>query len=136
MLQILRALVLTVLALTRFTASTAAQEVTVPDPDLNAVIRATLQKPNGPLTAQDLLGLTNLQACCRNIASLSGLERDADVSRAVLWAVVPGRRGGIVLLNRPLGAGVEDFGSEMPSPFDVLRAAVDKLCRTLDMARS
>ena len=84
MLQILRALVLTLLALTRFTASTAAQEVTVPDPDLNAVIHATLQKPNGPLTAQDLLGLTNLQACCRNIASLSGLEAARNLRTLIL----------------------------------------------------
>jgi hypothetical protein len=42
--------------------SAGAQEVTVPDPGLNAAIRDALQKPNGPLTEQDLLSLTNLSA--------------------------------------------------------------------------
>lgn len=51
-----------------------AQNVAIPDPGLNAVIRETLQKPIGPLTEQDLLTLTNLQACCRNIQNLQGIE--------------------------------------------------------------
>jgi len=51
-----------------------AQEVSIPDPGLNAVVRATLQKPNGPLTEQDLLTLTNLSAITRNIQSIIGLE--------------------------------------------------------------
>src|SRR5262245_41590668 len=51
-----------------------AQEVTVPDPALNAVIRETLQKPIGPLTVQDLSTLTNLSAISRNIQSIAGLE--------------------------------------------------------------
>jgi len=56
-------------------ATTApAQNVSIPDPGLNAVIRETLQKPIGPLTEQDLLTLTNLNACCRNIQNLQGLE--------------------------------------------------------------
>ena len=59
---IIRPLVLTVLTLTNFVASTLAQEVTIPDPRLNTVIRETLGKPAGPLTQLDMLGLTNLTA--------------------------------------------------------------------------
>src|SRR5438876_12253310 len=57
-----------------FVASTVAQEVLVPDPGLNAAIRAALQKPAGPLTEQDLLSLTSLNAESRNISNLQGLE--------------------------------------------------------------
>ena len=46
----------------------------MPDPDLTAAIRVALSKPTGPLTQQDLLSLTNLNACCRSIRSLEGLE--------------------------------------------------------------
>ena len=70
----IRPLVLTVLALTSFVASTLAQDVSVPDPGLNSAIRAALQKPNGPLTQQDLLSLTNLDASRRNVSSIVGLE--------------------------------------------------------------
>src|SRR5689334_16104966 len=62
------------LILTGFVISTAAQEVSLPDPGLNAAVRAALQKPAGPLTQQDLLTLTNLDASSRNISSLAGLE--------------------------------------------------------------
>src|SRR5215471_14341703 len=55
-------------------ASLLAQEVLVPDPGLNAAIRAALQKPTGPLTQQDLLSLTSLDASRRNVASIQGLE--------------------------------------------------------------
>lgn len=54
--------------------SAGAQEVSIPDPGLNAVIRETLQKPVGPLTQQDLLSLTNLDASNRTIGSAAGLE--------------------------------------------------------------
>ena len=57
-----------------FVSSSGAQEVTIPDPGLNAAIRQALQKPNGPLTEQDLLSLTNLLAGHRNISSVEGLE--------------------------------------------------------------
>src|SRR5262245_27276224 len=67
------AIVLT-LALTSFIASAIAQEVIIPDPGLNAAIRQALEKPNGPLTETDLLGLTNLIADARNITNLAGLE--------------------------------------------------------------
>ena len=54
--------------------SASAQEVFIPDTNLNAVIRGALQKPNGPVTQQDMLSLTNLGAIFRNITNLQGLE--------------------------------------------------------------
>ena len=51
-----------------------AQEVPVPDAGLNAAIRDALQKPAGPLTMQDLLSLTNLNADSRNVSSVEGLH--------------------------------------------------------------
>ena len=71
---IIGSLVLTALTLTNFAASTLAQEVSIPDPNLDAVIRQALQKPNGPLTQSDMLGLTNLSAIFRNITNVQGLE--------------------------------------------------------------
>lgn len=63
-----------ILILVGFTTAIQAQEVSIPDPGLNAAIRDALLKPNGPLTGQDLLSLTVLNACCRNISDLRGLE--------------------------------------------------------------
>ena len=60
--------------LTCFVFSSGAQEVTIPDPGLNAAIRQALQKPNGPLTEPDLLGLTFLSAGGRSISNVTGLE--------------------------------------------------------------
>jgi len=71
---LIRSLILTLVALTSFATSTLAQEVSIPDPGLDAAIRAALQKPFGPLTEQDLLGLTNLDASRRNVKSIVGLE--------------------------------------------------------------
>src|SRR2546428_555134 len=48
--------------------------VTIPDPGLDAAIREALQKPSGPLTEQDLLSLTVLNATNRNVSSIEGLE--------------------------------------------------------------
>jgi formylglycine-generating enzyme required for sulfatase activity len=55
-------------------ASADAQEVAIPDAGLNAAIRDALQKPNGPLTDQDLLNLTILDASRRGVLSIQGLE--------------------------------------------------------------
>jgi len=66
--------VLTLLVLTSLTTSLLAQEVSIPVPGLNAAIREALQKPAGPLTQQDLLTLTNLDASTRNISNPQGLE--------------------------------------------------------------
>jgi len=62
------------LALTSVVTTAPAQEISIPDPGLNAAIRQTLQKPTGPLTEQDLLGLTSLTADDRNITNIAGLE--------------------------------------------------------------
>jgi internalin A len=59
---------------TCFALSARAQEVSIPDPGLNAAIHQALQKPSGPLTESDLLSLTNLPAGSRNISSVKGLE--------------------------------------------------------------
>ena len=69
-----RPLVLAALILTGFVVSTPAQEVFIPDPGLNAAIREALNKPVGPLSAQDMLGLTNLDARSRSISSVEGLQ--------------------------------------------------------------
>src|SRR5215813_8490946 len=63
-----------VLAMASFLTPAFGQTVSIPDPGLNAAIRAALAKPTGPLTAPDLLSLTNLQARNRDISSLQGLE--------------------------------------------------------------
>src|SRR5689334_2608028 len=71
---IMRPFVLALLLLANFVSLNFAQEVSIPDPALNAVVRATLGKPAGPLTQADLLGLTNLSAIFRNITNAQGLE--------------------------------------------------------------
>src|SRR5438128_2222128 len=77
-LQMIRPLVLALLALVSF--ASFAQEVSIPDPSLNAAVRTALQKPTGPLTEQDMLGLTLLSACCRDIKSIEGLEAARNLS--------------------------------------------------------
>ena len=95
-IPILRWLLLTLLALIGFTTRVVAQEVSIPDPGLNAAIREALQKPVGPLTESDLQALINLSACCRNITSVEGLEAAANLQVLDLHAnsltnfVVPG----------------------------------------------
>jgi internalin A len=51
-----------------------AQQISITDPGLDAAIRDTLQKPTGPLTEQDLLNLTDLDASGRGVSNLAGLE--------------------------------------------------------------
>jgi len=66
--------VLCALVLANLIASTSAQTISIPDPGLDAAVRAALNKPTGPLTQQDMLNLTILNAHDRNISSLVGLE--------------------------------------------------------------
>jgi hypothetical protein len=68
-----RFLMILLLAVTSFMTNVLAQEVSIPDPGLNAAIRQTLGKPAGLLTAQDLLSLTSLDAADRGVSSLEGL---------------------------------------------------------------
>src|SRR5215475_1119310 len=74
LIRIIQRLVLSLLTLTSVLTTTLAQEVSIPDTGLNAAIREALQKPAGPLTQQDLLSLTNLDASRRNVRSIDGLE--------------------------------------------------------------
>jgi internalin A len=53
--------------------SPPAESALIPDPGLNTAIRETLGKTAGPLTAEDLLGLTSLDASNRGVSSLEGL---------------------------------------------------------------
>ena len=73
-LHFARLLLPTVLVAIGDVVSIRAQEVSIPDPGLNAAIREALGIPDGPLTAPDLLNLTNLDASSRNISDLTGLE--------------------------------------------------------------
>jgi len=73
-IPVIRPLVLTLLVLASSVALTLAQEVSIPDPGLNTAIRVVLQKPFGPLSEQDMLSLTNLDASRRNVRSIAGLE--------------------------------------------------------------
>jgi hypothetical protein len=52
----------------------AGAECAHPDRGLDSAIRTTLAKPTGPLTVQDLLSVTNLNASQRSISNLAGLE--------------------------------------------------------------
>ena len=70
----IRLLAATLLAATGCMMSARAQEVSIPDPGLNAAIREALNKPVGPVTAQDMLGLTTLDARRRSISDVQGLE--------------------------------------------------------------
>lgn len=72
--QFVHPLLLAALALGSFTASISAQEIIIPDPNLNSVVREALQKPAGPLLQADMLRLTNLSAIFRNITNIQGLE--------------------------------------------------------------
>src|SRR5689334_1475185 len=65
--------ILRLLLLTSLMATAQAQVVTIPDPALNAAILAALGKSAGPLTVQDMLSLTNLNARGRGVRSLEGL---------------------------------------------------------------
>ncbi len=66
--------IILLLVVTSFLTNVLAQEVSIPDPGLNAAIRETLSKPAGSLTVQDLLTLTNLNAMQRSVSSLEGLS--------------------------------------------------------------
>src|SRR5882672_3153201 len=80
----IRPLILILLVLVTVAVSTLAQDVSIPDPGLNAAIRQALNKPVGPLTAQDMLGLTNLDARSRSISSVEGLQAAGNLSQLFL----------------------------------------------------
>ena len=87
---------LTALVLAGSVFCTQAQEVSIPDPGLNAAVRAALQKPVGPLTEQDLLNLRVLNAAARGVTRIDGLEGASNLislgldSNALTNFVMPG----------------------------------------------
>ncbi len=85
MIKLRTVLSVLLLALISLLTPTSAQEVTIPDPGLNAAVRATLNKPVGPLTQQDMLGLTFLNAHDRNISNLAGLEAARNLNTLLLY---------------------------------------------------
>jgi formylglycine-generating enzyme required for sulfatase activity len=67
--------ILSTLTMMMFTSFAAlAQEVTIPDPGLNIAVRNALHKSTGPLTQQDMLALTNLDASRHVVRRIDGLE--------------------------------------------------------------
>ena len=56
--------------------------VGIPDPNLESVIRSVLEKTNAPLTAVDMLGLTNLTSWAV-VTNLSGLEYAVNLDKLV-----------------------------------------------------
>ena len=71
---------------TAIIVSARGQEVSIPDPGLNAAVRETLQKPVGPLTKQDMLGLTSLNAGNRNITNAAGLDAARNLVGLLLYS--------------------------------------------------
>jgi formylglycine-generating enzyme required for sulfatase activity len=69
-----RKIVQTILVALAAIGLAAAQEVSIPDTALNAAVRNALQKFGGPLTQQDMLSLTNLDAHQRDVRRIDGLE--------------------------------------------------------------
>ena len=53
----------------------SAEVVNFPDPKLEMVLRLHLGNPEGPITDDDLAGLSELNAYKRDISNLSGIER-------------------------------------------------------------
>ena len=63
-----------------FVPTAEAVDVDIPDPGLEAAIRAALGKPTGTITDTDLEGLSSLHAHGRGITDLSGLEYCVNLS--------------------------------------------------------
>ena len=59
--------------------------VTFPDPNLQAAIRAWINKPFGEIYQSDLVGLTSLDAPSRGIAVLTGLEHCTNLTGLALY---------------------------------------------------
>ena len=70
--------------------SVAAQEVSLPDPGLNAAVRDTLQKPVGPLTQGDLLSPDKLERAQSKYAKHRRLGSSPESERLLLLIVLCG----------------------------------------------
>jgi hypothetical protein len=116
-IQIMRRHIPTLLLLTNLVAPALAQEVSIPDPGLNAAIRAALQKPDRPLTKQDLLSLTVLQAPERSVGSLEGLEAARN------WVALGLQSNLLANFSLPSGMTVQIVPAVRPgSRFDLIRS--------------
>ena len=62
------------------------EQVIFPDPNLEAAIREAIDKPEGPIYASELEGLTSLSASRRNITDLTGLQYCANLTRLSLYS--------------------------------------------------
>ena len=83
------------LVLASLMATAQAQEVSIANPALNAAVRAALHKLDGPLTTQDMLSLTNLDApgsSCLVVNSLGACQFSWTVNsfkgwrRLIIWS--------------------------------------------------
>ena len=75
-----------VITLVLMASISIAAEVSIPDPNLEAAIREAIGKPTGPITEEDLAGLTELDAGFRGIISnLTGIEHCTNLQTLWLW---------------------------------------------------
>jgi Leucine-rich repeat (LRR) protein len=92
------------------------EEVSFPDPNLEAAIRQALNKPTEPIKPEDLAGLIMLAANERGIADLAGIERCSNVESLDLFGndiSDVGPLGGLINLQQTLDLGdnrVADIG--------------------------
>ena len=56
-----------------------------PDPNLDALVRMAIDKPEGAILPSELEGLTSLEAPERGITDLSGLEYCTNLTDLNLW---------------------------------------------------
>ncbi len=63
----------------------AAQNVNIPDANLEKAVRDTLRKGSGAITAADMKQLTDLHIGDRNIISLTGIEQAVNLKNLGLW---------------------------------------------------
>ena len=61
-------------------AAAYAVEVNFPDLNLQAAVRAAIDKPEGPILDSDLVGLDRLEPTGSNISDLSGIEYCTDLT--------------------------------------------------------
>ena len=75
MTNLARCCVYSLIILIHWCSPVSAQVVDIPDPNLEKAIRETLELPNGtPITQQQILQLTRLEAKEKQIENLTGLE--------------------------------------------------------------
>ena len=81
---ILSAVCLFVVLSLGFIGGVHGDEVNFPDPNLEAAIREAINKPEGPITDEDLAGLTELDASDSGISDLTGIEHCVNLEELYL----------------------------------------------------